>query len=134
MQFSGKTLFSDLYKIICTLSIAFMCAYIFLSLTGRRRKKFVKKKNFHVIILYRHTITDKNSLQGFGEAKEYNINILEYYYYSYIKKFRSNSMNTCHDFIIDPTCQLRSINSVLLRVERNHLIFISLVQLASRTS
>ena len=32
MQFSGKTLFSDLYKIICTLSIAFMCAYIFLSL------------------------------------------------------------------------------------------------------
>ena len=44
-------------------------AYIFLSLTGRRRKKFVKKKNFHVIILYRHTITDKNSLQGFWRSQ-----------------------------------------------------------------
>ncbi|MEK9597981.1 MAG: AbrB family transcriptional regulator, partial [Alphaproteobacteria bacterium] len=32
MQFSGKTLFSDLYKILSTLSIAFICAQIFLAL------------------------------------------------------------------------------------------------------
>ena len=32
MQFSGKTLFSDLYNIVSTLSIAFICAQIFLVL------------------------------------------------------------------------------------------------------
>ena len=32
MQFFGKTLFSDMYKILCTLSIAFICAQIFLLL------------------------------------------------------------------------------------------------------
>ena len=32
MQFSGKTLFSDLYKILSTLSIAFISAQIFLAL------------------------------------------------------------------------------------------------------
>ena len=32
MQFSGKKLFSDIYKIICTLSIAFIFAQIFLTL------------------------------------------------------------------------------------------------------